>query len=447
MYKVEGTVPSVVLDPGSHTIKAGTAGEDLPHVLLPAVLSRSFIPDQSDTLANRSYSSTKAGKIPLTHCRTETDIVSPFDQDGLVSDWALFEDLIAHVLDSALGINTKENALLIADPNHNGRKARERLVEMAFEKFSVPAFYLSRSAVLSAYANSKTTGVVLDVGHSGTSAVPVEDGVLIKGKCIRTNIGGRRINEVLAETLSQKDIRLRPVWSYEKTITGRDGADEENMVRQSEIKEVERPGVSDSFWGYSRTSVLEEIKASVCVVHENPSVELAALPVVSESFELPDGNTINLGTERFAVAEKTIFGNLPHLTSELGGEARLSYVNQYLNGANGNGSEQRTSAGIHGLVVDAIKMCHESVHRDMYAGVCLTGGTSDMAGLMERLNNGLLETYHKVRVLASPGSTERKYCAWTGGSILASFSEFQKMWFSKSEYEENGSSFVHRKCQ
>ena len=33
-----------------------------------------------------------------------------------------------------------------------------------------------------------------------------------------------------------------------------------------------------------------------------------------------------------------------------------------------------------------------------------------------------------------------------GGSILASLGSFQQMWMSKAEYEEHGSSLVHRKC-
>ncbi|AET01217.2 actin-related protein ARP4 [Medicago truncatula] len=35
---------------------------------------------------------------------------------------------------------------------------------------------------------------------------------------------------------------------------------------------------------------------------------------------------------------------------------------------------------------------------------------------------------------------------WIGGSILASLGSFQQMWFSKSEYEEHGASYIQRKC-
>lgn len=450
MYQVEGTVPSVVVDAGSHTMKAGIAGEDLPQVLVPSLLAREM--EESDvepTPEMRKYKKTSVDHNALTIRRDNVEIVSPFDNDGLIENWDLFEELLSQTLKKELRVETRENAMLFAEPIHNGRKARERIVELMFEKFEAPAVYLARAAALSAYANGRTTGIVLDVGHSGTSAVPVEDGSVVKGKFIRTAIAGRTVNAKLQEELDKKSIKLRPLWSYKRTITGAEGMDEDSTVRKSELQDLSFPKTTKSFELYSKEKLLEEVKAAVCVVHDNPTTQLSSLPMVHESYELPDGNTVEMGAERFGIAEQTIFSALPHISTETNADSRVSYVNQYLN-ANQNspgGDQPKVSQGLHGLVIDAIRLCDSGVHRDMYAGVCLTGGTSHMGGLFERLSYGLLEMYHKVRVLAATGSHERKYCAWTGGSILATFPEFQKMWFSRSEYDENGSSFVHRKCQ
>ena len=52
-----------------------------------------------------------------------------------------------------------------------------------FEKYNVPAFYLVKNAVLAAFANGRSTGIVVDSGATHTSAVPVYDGyVLSQGK-------------------------------------------------------------------------------------------------------------------------------------------------------------------------------------------------------------------------------------------------------------------------
>lgn len=451
MYQVEGTVPSVVIDAGSHTLKGGTAGEDLPHILIPSVLARELETSESEQGSTKpKYKKTSAGEYSVKVRRDNVDVATPFGSDGLVENWDLFETLLGHTLRNEMRVETRENALLFAEPNHNGRKARERIAEMIFEKFEVPAVYLARTAVLAAYANGRTTGIVLDVGYSGTSAVPVEDGAIVKNKFIRSAAGGRALNDALSAHLRKESIKLRPLWSYKRTITGTEGMDEDTMVRKSKIEELSFPSTTSSFEKYSYMGLLEEVKASLCVVHENPSIDLTSLPVASDIFELPDGNTIEMGKERFALTENTLFSNLPHISTETSLDTRLSYVNQFMSGSRQNGgsaNQPKHSDGLAGLVIDAIRLCDASVHRDMYAGVCLTGGTSDMGGLFERLSFGLLAKYHKVRVLAATGSHERKYCAWTGGSILATFSEFQKMWFSRSEYDENGSSFVHRKCQ
>lgn len=428
----------------------GFAGEDLPRVLIPSYVAREL--DQPDTeqknLPPRYKNPARAGFSALSTRKDNVDVTSPFNNDGLVQNWDLFEVILSHTLVNELRVDSREYALLFTDPNHNGRKPRERITELVFEKFEVPALHLARSAVLSALANGRTTGIVLDVGHSGTSAVPVEDGSIVKNGIIRTATGGRHMNSVLNSVLEEQDIRLRPTWAYKRTITGSDNLDDETVVRQSTIEELSFPKTRSSFIEFAHAGLLEEIKAGICMVNENPTVDLKSLPVLTDTFELPDGNTLELGAERFNVAEKTVFGQLEHIASEASTETRQSYVNQFLNGGRqGEGERQKVSNGLHGLVVDAIKMCDTSIQRDMYAGVCLTGGMSDMSGLFERLSYGLMEWYHKVRILAAPGSLERKYCAWTGGSILATFTEHQKNWFSRSEYEENGSSFVHRKCQ
>lgn len=428
----------------------GVAGEDLPKVLIPSRVAREL--DQPDPeqngLPDKCKNRPRAGFSALASRKDNVEITSPFNDDGLVQNWEQFEVLLSHTLTNELRVDSRENALLFADPNHNGRKPRERITELVFEKFEAPAIYLARSAVLSALANGRTTGIVLDVGYSGTSAVPVEDGTIAKNEIIRTATGGRHMNSVLNSVLEKHDIRLRPIWSYKRTITGVDNLDDDNVIRRSKIEELSFPKTRSSFTEFARTALLEEIKAGICMVNENPTVDLKSLPVLTDTFDLPDGNTIELGAERFNVAEKTVFGQLEHIASETSTETRQSYVNQYLNGGRqGQGERQKVSNGLHGLVVDAIKMCDASIQRDMYAGVCLTGGTSDMSGLFERLSYGLMEWYHKVRILAATGSLERKYCAWTGGSILATFTEHQKNWFSRSEYEENGSTFIHRKCQ
>ena len=65
----------------------------------------------------------------------------------------------------------------------NLKEKREKLTELLFEKYEVPALFLCKNAVLSAFSVGRSTGLIVDSGASHTSAIPVHDGyVLQKGK-------------------------------------------------------------------------------------------------------------------------------------------------------------------------------------------------------------------------------------------------------------------------
>lgn len=450
MFQVEGTVPSVVLDAGSHTVKAGLSGEDLPHVLLPSHVScpSSFAAEiQLKSVRDcRTYAGIDLSDLYTKRPRGNTDVLSPFDCNGLVDSWVQFEALVDHTLHAGLHVETSEHAILYSEPNHNTRAARERLVELFFESFDAPAAYLAKSAVLAAYASGRTTGVVLDIGHSGVSAAPVLEGVLVKDTLLRSNVGGATVSAALKNQLASSGHQVKPLWSFRRAGSHRNREGEGGLA----IEAVLYPDVTKSHEQFAVSRLLEEVKAGLCRVHDNQRGTQVRAFVAETEWELPDGNVVRMGSERFEAAECTLLGRLPHVESGPEIESRISFVQQLVRKEGAavdfpSGSMAKYSVGVDGLVLDAVRMCDSSTHRDMYAGVCLTGGTSDLNGLYERISTGLAETYHKVRVLAATGSMERKYCSWTGGSILGTFSEFQKQWMSRTDYDEAGASLVHRR--
>ena len=65
----------------------------------------------------------------------------------------------------------EEHSVLITDtplcPN------AEKMTELMFEKFSVPALYVAIQPLMSLYAEGRTTGVVLESGYGVTHALSV----------------------------------------------------------------------------------------------------------------------------------------------------------------------------------------------------------------------------------------------------------------------------------
>ena len=139
---------------------------------------------------------------------------------------------------------------------------------------------------------------------------------------------------------------------------------------------------------------------------------------LEKSYELPDGQMITIGNERFRCAE-TLF--------------QPSFI----------GIE---SPGIHEATYNSIMKCDLDIRKDLYANTVLSGGSTMFPGIADRMQkdlSGLAPTTVKIKIIAPP---ERKYSVWIGASILASLSTFQQMRISKQEYDESGPSIFHRKC-
>ncbi len=102
------------------------------------------------------------------------------------------------------------------------------------------------------------------------------------------------------------------------------------------------------------------------------------------------------------------------------------------------------SAGIHETTYNSIMKCDVDIRKDLYANIVVTGGGAHFPGLVDRLQKeiaALAPPTMRIRIEAP--QTER---TWKGADILASMESFQQMWITRSEFEESGTSIVHRKC-
>lgn len=98
--------------------------------------------------------------------------------------------------------------VLLSEKPFNPKANREKMTQIMFETFNVPALYVAVDAVLALYASGRTTGVVIDSG--GVShVIPIHEGHVLKGSSghystLRIDIGGRDINDYLSRLLTER---------------------------------------------------------------------------------------------------------------------------------------------------------------------------------------------------------------------------------------------------
>ena len=67
-----------------------------------------------------------------------------------VNDFSAISPIISHVYQKGLYCNPIEHPVLFTEPAWNTAANRERMAEIMFEEFDVPAFYIANTGVLNA---------------------------------------------------------------------------------------------------------------------------------------------------------------------------------------------------------------------------------------------------------------------------------------------------------
>uniref|UniRef100_A0A673KFA5 Actin-like protein 6A n=1 Tax=Sinocyclocheilus rhinocerous TaxID=307959 RepID=A0A673KFA5_9TELE len=401
-------VGALVFDMGSYSVRAGYAGEDCPKADFPTVIGLTLDREDGSTLMETDgekgkqstttyYIDTNQLRVP----RESMEVMSPL-KNGMIEDWDSFQAILDNTYKMHFKSEPSLHPVLMSEASWNTRAKREKLTELMFEHYNIPAFFLCKSAVLSAFANGRSTGLVLDSGSTHTTAIPVHDGYVLQQGIVKSPLAGDFMSMQCRELFQELGVEIVPPYVIASKDSVREGA-------PAIWKKKEKlPQVTRSWHNYmcnvsdQNQDIIEEVAAQMPTVH----------------YELPNGYNCDFGAERLKIPE---------------------------------GLLDPSNAKILKLCCTSTCTCPMSLLpiQGLYGSVVVTGGNTLIQGFTDRLNRELSQKTPpsmRLKLIANNTTVERRFSAWIGGSILASLGTFQQMWISKQEYEEGGKQCVDRKC-
>ncbi|XP_060062950.1 actin-5-like [Ylistrum balloti] len=377
MSDFEDDFAALVIDNGSGMCKAGFAGDDAPRAVFPAITGRPHYDVCHSSLGAidcyiGNEAQTKRGILSLDY---------PIEH-GIITNWDDMEKIWHHIFYNELHLSPENHPVLLSNPPLNPKANTDKMAQVMFEKFNTPTLYMAMQAVLSLYASGRTTGIVFDAGDGVSHVVPIYEGYALPHAIKRVDLAGRDLTAYLQKILHERGY---------------------------------------SFTTSAEQEVVREMKEKICYISLDFKSEMesaAKSSAVKQTYELPDGQLITVGNERFRCPEALFQPSLLDLNLP----------------------------GCHTLIYDSIMSCEIDIRRDIFYNVILSGGSTMCPGFADRLTKEIstrLPGKILLKVVAPP---ERKYSVWIGGSIIGSLSNFSAIWTTKQEYMECGPGIIHRKC-
>ncbi|XP_056657123.1 actin-like isoform X4 [Monodelphis domestica] len=293
-----------------------------------------------------------------------------------------------HSFYNVLHVDPEKHPLLVTEHLFTPKANKEKLIEVMFESFRVPALYVAIQDILSLFSSGRTSGLIVNSGDQMTYGVPIEGGDILPDSIMTMEVAGHDLSMALMKSLVNKGYSLCTMVEL-------------NLVRA--------------------------IKEKLCYVALDFFDEMFSEDATAETFTLPDGRIISVKEERYRVPEAFF---QPSLLSMSTRDRQADF----------------TCPGLHKSIHELIMNCDPVLRKIFKMNTILCGGSMAFPGMERRMVKELQAQEHQLTNIKVIVPSECWFSSWCGGSILTGLNSFQHMWIYDYEYQDIGATIIHRRC-
>ena len=187
-----------------------------------------------------------------------TRLPRPLIEHSVITNWNDVENIWHRTFYNKLRLAPEDHPVLLTEAPLNPKANRERMTQIMFETFYVPTTYMTTQTVLFLFASGCTTGSVMDSGDGVSHTVPIHEGFALHHAILR--LAGRDLAEYLMK----------------------------NLIEQG-----------CSFAAAAEREIPRDVKEKLCYIGVAYDTKLQSETDKEKTYELPDGNFITVGAERF----------------------------------------------------------------------------------------------------------------------------------------------------
>lgn len=198
-------INAIVIDPGSYSTNIGYSGTDCPQSILPSRYGN-FTGNSEGEEEDDGGRPPIFNEEPLLFPRANLDI-RPIVENGVVTDWEKTQEQWEYALKSNLKFTSnKGTPAILTEPIWNPESNRKKSLEILLEAMEFEACYLISTPSAVSFAMGRPTCLVVDIGHDVASVSPVIDGMTLSKSSTRNFIAGKYLNHLIESNLKPREI-------------------------------------------------------------------------------------------------------------------------------------------------------------------------------------------------------------------------------------------------